>query len=171
LTVAVLYFQAISNQSCNAGIDCAINWYDAVDKIGIDAYYHLHTQSDNPTVKEIVSAWQEYVPQIEALHLKWNRPIIFVEMGYTSAYATHAHPDHMDLLAYDDCSVWALCVFLQEQANCYEAAFQTFWNKPWFDGMFFWLWRTDPHDGWTSDPGFSPVGKPAERVMTKWYSK
>ena len=60
---------------------------------------------------------------------------------------------------------------LEEQANSYEAAYRTFWNLEWFDGMFWWLWRTDPWDGHSSDSGFSPVGKPAENVMTKWYSQ
>ncbi|CAF1637827.1 unnamed protein product [Didymodactylos carnosus] len=153
------------------GIQCSIQWFNAIDKIGIDAYYHLQTSNDNATVDEIVIAWQQFVPLLDNLAKQWNKPIIFVEIGYTSAYNTHAHPDHMELLAYDDCSVWALCVFLEEQANSYEAAYITFWNLEWFDGMFWWLWRTDPWDGHSSDSGFSPVGKPAENVMTKWYSQ
>lgn len=48
----------------------------------------------------------------------------------------------MELIAYDDCSVWALCVFLQEQANCYEAVFEKFYQHDWFAGVFWWLWRT-----------------------------
>jgi hypothetical protein len=171
LTAAVLYFQATSNKNCTMGIECSIQWFDAIDKIGIDAYYHLQTPNDNATVDEIVIAWQQFVPLLDNLAKQWNKPIIFVEIGYTSAYNTHAHPDHMELLAYDDCSVWALCVFLEEQANSYEAAYRTFWNLEWFDGMFWWLWRTDPWDGHSSDSGFSPVGKPAENVMTKWYSQ
>jgi hypothetical protein len=171
LTAAVLYFQATSGKECEMGIECSIQWFDAIDKIGIDAYYHLNTSNDHATTDEIVQAWQAHVPLLQNLHQRWNKPIIFVEIGYTSAYNSHAHPDHMELIAYDDCSVWALCVFLQEQANSYEAAFKVFWNLDWFDGMFWWLWRTDPHDGHTADSGFSPVGKPSEKILQRYYSR
>jgi len=169
ITAAVNHDQALSNQTCEGGMVCAITWFDTLDLIGIDAYFELHTQSEQPSVVEIMEAWQEYFPGIEDLHVKWNKSILFVEIGYTSSYASHARPYAMNLIAFDDCSVWALCVFLQEQQNCYEAFFRTFWSQNWFDGVFWWLWRTDIHDGFTSDPGFSPVGKPAEMVMTQWY--
>jgi len=169
LTAAFNYDQALSNVSCTAGMLCSITWFDLLDKIGIDAYFTLNTESDNPTVDDLVIAWQEYVPAIEALHAKWGKQILFVEIGYTSSYKPYIKPYSMDLLSFDDCSVWALCVFLDAQKTCYDALFETFWEKDWWDGVFWWLWRTDPHDGWTSDPGFSPVGKPAEQIMKKWY--
>ena len=31
---------------------------------------------------------------------------------------------------------------LQEQADCYNAAFQTFWNKPWLAGIYRWMYCT-----------------------------
>jgi len=169
ITAAVNHDQATSNQSCSGGMVCEVTWYDTLDLIGIDAYFPLQTQSDEPSIEEIMEAWQVYVPAVENLSLKWNKSIVFVEIGYSSSYAAHAMPWAMDLISFNDCSVWALCVFLQEQQNCYEAFFRTFWSQNWFDGVFWWLWRTDPHDGFTSDPGFSPVGKPAEMVMTQWY--
>jgi hypothetical protein len=169
ISAAVNYDQALSNEPCEGGMECAITWYDTMDIIGIDAYFVLITKSDRPAVDEIMQAWQVYVPGIEGLSTKWNKSIIFVEIGYTSAYKAHARPYNMNLISFDDCSVWALCIFLQEQQNCYEAFFRTFWSQNWFDGVFWWLWRTDPHDGYTSDPGFSPVGKPAEMTMNYWY--
>jgi len=170
ITAAVNHDQALSNQTCSGGMLCAITWYDTLDIIGIDAYFGLQTPSKrNPSVDELMLAWQDYFPIIENLSVKWDKSIVFVEIGYTSSYAAHVNPAAMDLLSFDDCSVWALCVFLEEQQNCYEAFFRTFWPQNWFDGVFWWLWRTDIHDGYTSDPGFSPVGKPAEMVMTHWY--
>jgi hypothetical protein len=162
LTAAILYFQAISNTT-------EVPWLDAIDYIGVDAYYELYTNSDNPTVDEIKQAWQPYYQALYDVHQKWNKTIIFVEAGYPSAFRSHVHPAHMELIAFDDCSVWALCVFLQEQANSYEALYQTFYPQDWFGGVYWWLWRTDPEDGGRCDPGFSPVGKPAEMVMTKWF--
>jgi hypothetical protein len=169
ISAAINHDQALSNQNCTGGMVCEVTWCDTLDIIGIDAYFSLQTVSDSPTVEQIMQAWQVYVPQIENLSLKWNKSIVFVEIGYTSSFKAHAIPYQMHLISFDDCSLWALCIFLQEQQNCYEAFFRTFWSQNWFDGVFWWLWRTDIHDGFTSDPGFSPVGKPAEMVMNYWY--
>jgi len=169
VTAAINFDQALSNVSCTSGMTCSITWFDTLDKIGIDAYFTLNTKSEFPSVEELVAAWQEYIPALEALHTKWGKQILFVEIGYTSSYQPHIRPYAMDLLSADDCSVWALCVFLEAQKTCYEALYEAFWEQNWWDGNFWWLWRTDPHDGFTSDPGFSPVGKPAEQVMIKWF--
>jgi len=143
-------------------------WTD-LDIIGIDAYYPLTTHSDSPTVKELVTAWQPIIAKLDTYYKTYNKSILFTEVGYCSAYRSHAHPASMELIDGEDCSVWSLCIKLEEQKNTYEALFEALTPYTWWEGVFWWLWRTDPTDGGTSDPGFSPVGKPAEEVMRKWY--
>jgi len=143
-------------------------WPD-LDVIGIDAYYPLITTSDHPTVEDLVKAWQPIIQKLESYVKEYNKSILFTEVGYCSAYRSHAHPASMELIDGEDCSVWSLCTKLDEQKNTYEALFQALTPYTWWEGVFWWLWRTDPTDGGTSDPGFSPVGKPAETIMTKWY--
>jgi len=144
-------------------------WRD-LDIIGIDAYYPLETVSDYPSVAELVKAWQPIIGKLEMYSKTYNKSILFTEVGYCSAYRSQAHPASMELIDPEDCSVWSLCVKLDVQKNLYEALFEALTPYTWWEGVFWWLWRTDLRDGGTSDPGFSPVGKPAEEVMKKWYS-
>jgi len=60
-------------------------------------------------------------------------------------------------------------VDLQEQAQCYQAAFESLYDQPWFGGMFWWVWSPDPFDGGPCDDGFTPHDKPAEDVLRAWY--
>jgi len=144
-------------------------WSD-LDIIGIDAYFPLITVSDYPTVPDLVKAWQPIISKLEMYTKTYNKTILFSEIGYCSAFRSHAHPPSMELIDGEDCSVWSLCVKLEEQKNTYEAVFEALTPYSWWEGVFWWLWRTDTSDGGTCDPGFSPVGKPAEEVMKKWYS-
>jgi hypothetical protein len=43
------------------------------------------------------------------------------------------------------------------------------YDKPWFAGMFWWSWDTDPYDGGPCDDGYTPHDKPAEDVLRTWY--
>ena len=36
-------------------------------------------------------------------------------------------------------------------------------------GGYWWIWRSDPTEGGTSDSSFTPRGKPAETVLRRWY--
>jgi hypothetical protein len=60
-------------------------------------------------------------------------------------------------------------VDLQEQADCYQAAFAAVSDEPWFAGMFWWDWSSDPTVGGALDDGYAPFGKPAEDVLRAWY--
>jgi len=146
-----------------------ISWFDTLDIIGVDGYYILNVSTPS-TVEALVNAWQPIIQVLEGVHKQWNKTIMFTEVGYTSSYQPYLHPWEMVLISFNDCSVWPLCVFLQEQANCYEALFQALYPLEWFGGVHWWLWRTDPLDGGTSDPGFSPVNKPAEAILRQWYT-
>ena len=58
--------------------------------------------------------------------------------------------------------------------NWTEAFYQTFWNKPWVAGVYWWKWY--PVDGVVTNrsaenPDFSPQGKPAQDVMKSWFER
>jgi hypothetical protein len=57
---------------------------------------------------------------------------------------------------------------LEAQERAYEAFFRAFWHRPWVAGAYFWKWYPDPPAGAPVD--YSPQGKPAERVLARWYA-
>jgi hypothetical protein len=159
----ITYSSLASTTSFPHGEEKRITWWDAVDYIGIQAYYKLTTKND-PTVKELKAAWvyNGHIALLEDLSRRFNKPIIFTELGYVSKDGANKVPAYFQLEAPLD---------LQEQADCYQAALEVLWGKPWLKGIFFWQWLANPvwWPGGLNDKGEFPYGKPAEEVVKKFY--
>lgn len=106
-----------------------IPFWQYLDFIGIDAYFWL-TNKNDPTLEELLQAWKRWKVGIEEIHNSTGKFIVFTEIGYRSI---------------DGCNIdlwnWWRCgkIDLQEQADCYEAAFLSFFNEPWFKGFYWWM--------------------------------
>jgi len=139
-----------------------IEWWDSVDYVGIDAYFPLSFFKNDPTLEDLKNAWANYADEIETWLSTVNKPVIFTEIGYRSGDGTNMAPSNY----------WTdMPVDLQEQRDCYEAAFQTLWNRSWFYGFYWWTWIHDPTKGGPNDSSHTPQNKPAQDVVTQWYSR
>jgi len=155
-------------------ITYAANWYneyekitfwDQLDYIGVQAYFPL-VKNECPSVKQISKGWIPYISDLESIHKKYNRDILFTEMGYKSSTDSaiepwrwvETSPDHKN------------AVSLETQANCYQAFFNTVWKKKWFAGVHLWQMRSDyvaARGG--NNSNFTPQGKPAELIIAKGF--
>ena len=135
-----------------------VSFWDALDYVGIDAYFELAVRA-SPKLEELLAAWAPWAAELEAFHQQVQKPILFTEIGCRSLAGASAHP--WDFLTSGE-------VDLEEQALYYEAAFRTFWNRPWFYGFYWWAWG--PNSG-NADTGYSPQGKPAELILKEWYER
>jgi hypothetical protein len=147
--------------AANHGSEEAVRWWDAVDIIGIDAYYPLTLRRD-PTRAELERAWVSRTRSIKSWRdSQWPAmTVLFTEVGYRSADGTNRAP-------WDYSSTWG--PDLQEQSDCYEALFSAVWNETWWAGAFLWNWETDPDAGGPSDTGYTPHLKTAEQVVRSYY--
>jgi glycosyl hydrolase family 113 len=136
-----------------------ISWWDALDSIGIDAYYLL-TLTTQPTVAQMKLGLQPNVFILDQLAAKWQKPIIFTEIGYLSVDGANRFPGYWQLDGATD---------PQEQADAYRAIFEVFSGKSWWKGAFWWSLDTNPEQGGLEDRGYSPHGKPAEDILRAWY--
>jgi hypothetical protein len=138
------------------GDDQRITWWDALDYIGVDAYFRL-TDKLNPTVEEMKAAWtiRGYISFYQSLSKKFNKPIIFTEIGFESKDGTATHAGNYQIAGPVD---------LQEQADCYQASMEALWGKTWLAGIFWWQWSATSL-AWPT----SPQNKPAEDVLKKFY--
>ena len=101
-----------------------------------------------------------------------GKPVLFTEVGYRSTADAAVEPWLWHSDAPADPAL---------QATCYEAMFETFWNRPWFAGAYIWKWFPEYNPGgrenssWARrmnrrrEEGFTPQGKPAEAVLKRWY--
>jgi len=136
-----------------------VSFWDSLDYVGIDAYFDL-TVGVKPTLEDLRAAWKPWLRALEDFQQKAKKPIIFVEIGLRSVSGAAIHPWDWKSTAPID---------LQGQADYYRVALETFWDKPWFYGFYWWAWLPDPNRGGPTDDGYSPYGKPAETVLQSWY--
>jgi len=136
-----------------------VPFWDLVDYVGIDAYFPL-TEKADPTVADLRTGWERWVKEIETWLPTVGKPILFTEIGYRSVDGTSRTPWDWERGGQMDAG---------EQADCYEAAFEMFWNRPWFAGFFWWDWGTGERVDPGTDTGYTPRGKPAEEVLKRWY--
>ncbi len=127
-----------------------LTWWDALDYIGVDAYFPLKGK----TVEELVSEWRPVLESIGALSAKQNKSVIFTELGFPNGNGLRNYtPSAAD---YD------------MQATHYEAVFQATASLDWFLGTFWWNWETDAAYA-AGDDCFTPQWKPAVDVLRKHY--
>ena len=91
-----------------------------MDYIGVNVYCPL-TDKNDPTVAEIKTAWTEkgYIAHLERLFKRFNKPIIFTEIGYPSHDGANKQP------AGPAGYLTGKTIDLQEQADCYQAAWKS----------------------------------------------
>ena len=153
----------------------AANWYleyekikfwDALDFIGVQGYFPL-TKKNNPTLSELRAGWKPYLTDLEKIANKYQKPVVFTEVGYKStpdaAIEPWKWPERGRAPEQNES--------YQTQANCYEALFQTLWQKPWFGGTFIWKWYPQVRDNGRDHRDFTPQHKPAEKILAAWYGK
>ncbi len=136
-----------------------VPFWDALDYVGIDAYFDLDL-SPEPTLDDLLTAWQPWVRHLEEFAAQVQKPIVFTEIGVRSVQGASRHPWDWHYEAP---------ISLQEQANYYEAVFRVFWGRPWLAGFYFWAWV--PGREGPSDASYTPAGKPAASILKHWYTK
>ncbi|MBT9393807.1 hypothetical protein KLP40_11595 [Hymenobacter sp. NST-14] len=144
-----------------------VRFWDALDFIGVQAYFPLST-TERPTKAALLVAWREPLRRLEAVQKRYKKPLVFTEIGYkttpNAAIEPWAWPDHLNVLTPPDEAT---------QAACYAAMFETFWPRPWFGGLFIWKWYPglQPDGPARRHLDFTPQHKPAERIMAEWFRK
>lgn len=137
-----------------------MTFWDALDYIGLDNYYPVRKDTKDHTA-EMRAAFEQQKAKIKAISDHYHKPVLFTEIGYhaTDGAGMGTHEDDYD--GYNE----------HAQAECYQMAMEAYWNEPWFSGMYWWKWFSDPDDtGRNADP-HSPHGRAAEKIIQQWYQK
>lgn len=138
-----------------------IRFWDDLDYAGIDAYFPL-SDKEKPGYDELMQAWEKWVYEITRWQKTINKPVIFPEIGYRSSLGAARKPwEHGPGPGADP----------QVQKDCYRALVDTFWDKEWFYGLYWWDWGTDVRMGGEFDRGFTPQNKPAQDYIAELYKK
>lgn len=149
----------------------AANWYheyekvpfwDQLDYIGIQAYFPLSASGD-PTLEELEDHWKKHIEAIALVNKKFNKPVLFTELGYKSIEGTSEKP-----WEWNSAKGLYSKISQKEQLLCYQSFFNTIWKEPWFHGIHIWEWQGHGvSDG--ANTNFTIEGKPALNLIAKYF--
>jgi hypothetical protein len=150
-----------------------VSFWDQLDIIGVNTYPPL-TSSTTPTVQEMIDAWTEvpYNPYyaaafdhkspvdfLHSLSETYGKQVLMTEAGFRSMDGTAKQPGSWVTNAPPD---------VAEQADAYDAFFQV-WSAhggSWMKGVELWQWDLG---GKYNETGYSPMGKPAEAIVSQYF--
>jgi len=111
-----------------------IKFWDDLDFIGLQAYFPLSSEN-NPKKKDIKKSWTKHKKRLKELSKKYNKKIVFTEIGYKNtadaAIEPWTWPQDMDD---------SVILSEETQIACYQALFESLWGESWFDGVYIWKW-------------------------------
>jgi Glycoside Hydrolase Family 113 len=137
-----------------------ITFWDALDYMGLDNYYPVRDSvEESPDIMR--ERFLEQKAKLKALATRWQKPLLFTEIGYMANEAAGMGSREDQYTKYDE----------KMQAECYKLALETYWNEPWFAGMYWWKWFSNPDDGGIDADAHSPHGRKAGRILAEWYKK
>ena len=144
-------------------------WWDAVDVIGVDAYYTVAVCPDTDS-RAMTCAWSYWLDRVErSVVARYpNKPVWLAEVGVRAARGAARLP-----WCYND-----PCFGLvdgqqfdgQEQADYYRAVLLAAGERSWLTGIFWWAWNADPDGPSVGPTDYTPQGNPAEGVLAEFWA-
>ena len=138
-----------------------ITFWEELDYIGIDSYFPL-SKEKSPSINALQQAWNPIKTKLKTFSNCNATPILFTEFGYPSTEFCTSTPwkENSSFVANQ-----------RTQSTAYEAIFSAFWNEYWLAGGFFWKWHISDTTKRNFNKSYTPQGKKALQVITKWYKK
>ena len=137
-----------------------ISFWDDLDYIGIQAYFPV-SQIENPAREDLKDKWKTHLKSIREISERYDKKVIFTELGYRSAPNAGVRPWEWE----DHLGDFFRPVSLKTQALCYEAFFEQVWYQKWIAGVFIWKWQSSTD----LDHTFSIRSKPAYNEIAKGF--
>lgn len=150
------------------------SWLEKLDYLGIAAYFDLTNKMD-PTEEELQQAWYNnrhginIVNHLEILSKKYNKPIIFSEIGYRNIDGSNIEPWNSDAIPPKSLSVGTGKIDHNEAIMCTKVMFDVFKAKQFWEGCFFFAWPTAPTT--TNDISYSIKDKPVCTILLEEYRR
>lgn len=138
-----------------------LTFWDAFDYIGLNSYYPLSDKED-ATEQELREGAQQVVQRIRSVQKQFNKPLLLTEIGYPSTEKPWMYPWQENRQNPSNA---------EHQALCYRIMIESLAKEKWLAGIYWWKWPSFLERGGENHRDrFTPNGKPAEQVVTDWFS-
>jgi hypothetical protein len=139
-----------------------LSFWDSMDYLGVDNYYPVR-KNDNQGLSQMKAGFASQKEMLKSYVLRYRKPLLFTEIGYMANSKAGMGPAEFEADPDDYNEPY--------QEACYRMALETYWNEPWFAGMYWWKWFSSPEDRGKSADAHSPHGRAAENTLKQWYEK
>jgi hypothetical protein len=134
-----------------------VAWWDALDVVGIDAYFPLTSRFD-PTPDELRGAWEDIHRNLDAFAASVDQDIVLTEVGYQSRDGANTSPWWAPTERTDT----------EEQLACLDALLGTLSAGERVRGAFLWKTFFDPS---RDEDDFDVLYKPAEQIVAGAWAR
>ena len=133
-----------------------------LDFIGLSEYYPI-SRENNPSNNELFKSAKKVLAKINKVHIKFNKPVLFTEIGYRMSGAPwKTFYEGREKFEYTPLN----------QAKVFNAVLKAIKNEKWIKGIYIWKWPS--YLGYAlkeHSEMYTPVYRPAEKVIKKWFEK
>lgn len=137
-----------------------ISFWDALDGVGVQMFAPL-SQEQTPTLDQLKTGAQSWLNRYRAVAQKAKLPLLLTEVGYINRVGTSQEPYLWPERIEENYSPAGD----EQQRLAYQAIVETFGQAQELDNAYWWKWFTDPETAEEGSVGFSPRGKPAQKVL------
>lgn len=132
-----------------------IRFWDALDEVGVTAYFELTHEDGRPSREDLLEAWLSPRRELHRFARKLDKPLVITEIGYPAKATAARYP-------WDETRQATIDLALQ--ATLYDVFCESFQGASILAGAYFWNWFG--HGG-PSDSEYTPRNKPAAQVMKR----
>jgi len=142
------------------------HWFYDLDSLA-SSFYHPVSDGPGATREQMLKKLETPREMYRKIAGMYGKPFYFGEIGCCAvAGATKLPYFWANGGGYDG----------EEQARYLDVVCETFWDEPWWTGLYWWKWeeqnyRPQFHDDPAGDKGFTVWSKPAAGVMTSWFAR
>jgi hypothetical protein len=151
-----IVFKGPLTYSANFDTAARLGFWDALDVIGVAAYFAL--SHADPSPEALAVGWERALAPFAALSRRVGRPVVFTEFGYPAIRGAAAAPWREEGGPTD---VWL-------QDRLYQAALRAVAAHPFVTGVFPWLFEGVSQPPFR-DPSYCIQEKPAAFTLGRWY--
>ncbi len=138
-----------------------VTFWNDLDYIAVNCYYPLSSKTD-PTDEELMQQMERNLDLIESVQKKYNKPLLFTEIGFKSISSPWISPHKDDdEQGYNEAS----------QRRCYDIMFKAMEDEDWINGVYIWKWPSYMDFSKEYEKDFNPCGKEAEATIADWFGK
>jgi hypothetical protein len=131
---------------------------DDLDFLGMNGYFNVNPgRSPAPDQAGLARAWRRHIRKVSAWRQKAGKPLVITEAGYRSVKGCLREPWNYGR---------AGAAAHGAQAMGYRAFIRAWQGVDFLQGVYFYNWAGP---GGPADTDYTPKGKPAERVVRRWF--